>query len=181
MSITINGSGLITGISAGGLPDGSVTAADLASGVVDGYIDTVSANFSGTGQTLGTTITAGTVTLPSSGIWIINYHSRIRFNNMTAFHHVHLADSANNAITNNILTIERLGYNGTANINQLHSFMIDVANGNTTFDVNVRSYIINRTTSDFYLYSDSNGRQGVNCFKIAESTTSGTGATNLGL
>ena len=31
MAITINGSGTITGISAGGLPDGSVTAADLAS------------------------------------------------------------------------------------------------------------------------------------------------------
>ncbi len=30
MSITINGSGTITGISAGGLPDGSVTADDLA-------------------------------------------------------------------------------------------------------------------------------------------------------
>jgi hypothetical protein len=31
MSITINGSGTITGISAGGLPDGSVTAADIES------------------------------------------------------------------------------------------------------------------------------------------------------
>ena len=30
MAITINGTGTITGISAGGLPDGSVTAADLA-------------------------------------------------------------------------------------------------------------------------------------------------------
>jgi len=30
MAITINGSGTITGISAGGLPDNSVTAADLA-------------------------------------------------------------------------------------------------------------------------------------------------------
>ncbi len=31
MAITINGTGTITGISAGGLPDGTVTAADLAS------------------------------------------------------------------------------------------------------------------------------------------------------
>ena len=31
MAITINGTGTITGISAGGLPDGSVVAADLAS------------------------------------------------------------------------------------------------------------------------------------------------------
>lgn len=34
MAITINGSGTISGISAGGLPDGSVTAADLASGAI---------------------------------------------------------------------------------------------------------------------------------------------------
>ena len=34
MAITIDGSGTITGISAGGLPDGSVTAADIASGVI---------------------------------------------------------------------------------------------------------------------------------------------------
>ena len=33
MPIVINGSGSITGISAGGLPDGCVTADDLASGV----------------------------------------------------------------------------------------------------------------------------------------------------
>ena len=34
MAITINGTGTITGISAGGLPDGSVTAADLAAGAI---------------------------------------------------------------------------------------------------------------------------------------------------
>jgi hypothetical protein len=34
MAITINGSGTISGISAGGLPDGSVTADDLASGAI---------------------------------------------------------------------------------------------------------------------------------------------------
>lgn len=35
MPVTIDGSGTVTGISAGGLPDGSVGQADLASGVVD--------------------------------------------------------------------------------------------------------------------------------------------------
>ena len=34
MAITINGTGTITGISAGGLPDGSITEADLASGAI---------------------------------------------------------------------------------------------------------------------------------------------------
>lgn len=34
MAITISGSGSITGVSAGGLPDGVITAADIASGVL---------------------------------------------------------------------------------------------------------------------------------------------------
>jgi len=34
MPITINGSGTVTGLSAGGLPDGSITSADLASGAI---------------------------------------------------------------------------------------------------------------------------------------------------
>ena len=34
MAITINGTGSITGLTAGGLPDGSVVAADLASGAI---------------------------------------------------------------------------------------------------------------------------------------------------
>ena len=34
MAITINGTGSITGLTAGGLPDGSVTNADLASGAI---------------------------------------------------------------------------------------------------------------------------------------------------
>ena len=33
MPITLNGSGTVTGISAGGLPDGIIQSADLASGV----------------------------------------------------------------------------------------------------------------------------------------------------
>ena len=33
MAITLNGSGTVSGISAGGLPDGIIQSADLASGV----------------------------------------------------------------------------------------------------------------------------------------------------
>ena len=43
MPIVINGSGSITGISAGGLPDGCVTADDLASGVGGKILQVVSA------------------------------------------------------------------------------------------------------------------------------------------
>jgi hypothetical protein len=44
MAIVINGSGSITGISAGGLPDGSVTADDLASGAAVSNIGYTPAN-----------------------------------------------------------------------------------------------------------------------------------------
>ncbi len=54
MAITINGTGSITGLTAGGLPDGSITAADLANNAV-------------TAGKLATTLdlTGKTVTLPS--------------------------------------------------------------------------------------------------------------------
>ena len=42
MPIAINGSGSITGITAGGLPDGCVTADDLASGVGGKILQVVS-------------------------------------------------------------------------------------------------------------------------------------------
>tara|TARA_R100001591_G_scaffold6441_2_gene12721 strand:- start:231 stop:752 length:522 start_codon:yes stop_codon:yes gene_type:complete len=43
MPVTINGNGTITGISAGGLPDGCITADDLASGVGGKILQVVSA------------------------------------------------------------------------------------------------------------------------------------------
>jgi hypothetical protein len=54
MAITINGTGSITGLTAGGLPDGSITAADLANNAV-------------TAGKLATTLdlTGKTVTMPS--------------------------------------------------------------------------------------------------------------------
>lgn len=70
MAITINGTGTITGISAGGLPDGSVTAADLASSITFGKIlqvqsythstrstEVISANSAGTTKWLTVNIT----------------------------------------------------------------------------------------------------------------------------
>lgn len=44
MAITINGSGTITGLSAGGLPDGSVTNDDLAGSIADGKITGLSSS-----------------------------------------------------------------------------------------------------------------------------------------
>ena len=73
MPITINGSGTVTGISAGGLPDDSIVTADIAAGAVtaaklDGaqsgsapiYGCRAWVNFDGTKDTTGATSTANT-------------------------------------------------------------------------------------------------------------------------
>jgi len=53
MSITIDGTGTITGISAGGLPDGSITNDDLAGSITDAKLSGTTCkawvNFNGTG------------------------------------------------------------------------------------------------------------------------------------
>ena len=53
MSVTINGSGTITGISVGGLPDGSITNDDLAGSIDDAKLSGTTCkawvNFNGTG------------------------------------------------------------------------------------------------------------------------------------
>ena len=61
MAITINGTGSITGLTAGGLPDGSVVAADIASGVIPDAISVARITDS---KALGTA--SGTFT---SGAW----------------------------------------------------------------------------------------------------------------
>ena len=63
MAITINGTGSITGLTAGGLPDGSVTAADLASSL---------------------DLTGKTVTLPSgTGGKILNVWQQVKTDTQT--------------------------------------------------------------------------------------------------
>ncbi len=91
MPITINGSGTVTGISVGGLPDGCVDADTLAAGaggisVADQWRSTANTTASGdtditnwervdgTGQgTLGTGMShsSGVFTFPSTGIWLV--------------------------------------------------------------------------------------------------------------
>ena len=71
MPIVINGSGSITGISAGGVPDGIIQAADLASGVGGKFLQVVQTmktdTFSSTTSSSWTDITGVTVNItPSS-------------------------------------------------------------------------------------------------------------------
>jgi len=59
MAITINGTGSITGLTAGGLPDGSVTAADIASGVIPDAVSLAVLTDVKTQGTQGGTFTSG--------------------------------------------------------------------------------------------------------------------------
>jgi hypothetical protein len=71
MAITINGTGTITGISAGGLPDGSVVAADLASSL-DLTGKTVTLPSGTGGKVIGTKfqwMQATTVSVGSANTW----------------------------------------------------------------------------------------------------------------
>lgn len=70
MAITINGSGTITGISAGGLPDGSVTAADIESSLdLSGKTVTLPAGTGGKVLQVVQTVTSSAITYSTSGSW----------------------------------------------------------------------------------------------------------------
>ena len=86
MAITINGSGTLTGISAGGYPDASVTAADLASGlasqgITHGVTWRVNSSFTGDAEPIasnwekadgvgqGELVDSSTWSAPSSGVF----------------------------------------------------------------------------------------------------------------
>jgi len=59
MAITINGTGSITGLTAGGLPDGSVTSADIASGVIPDVVSVARVYDAKSSGTEGGTFTSG--------------------------------------------------------------------------------------------------------------------------
>ena len=66
MPITLNGSGTVSGISAGGLPDGIIQSADLASGVggkILQVVQTVKTDSFSVLNTTSTDITGMTVTI----------------------------------------------------------------------------------------------------------------------
>ena len=88
MPITINGSGTVTGITAGGLPDGVITTDDIAAGAVtDAKVNASAAiadsklsgttckawvNFNGTGA-ITASGNVSSVTKHSTGNWTVNF------------------------------------------------------------------------------------------------------------
>ncbi len=71
MSITINGSGTITGISAGGLPDGSITTDDLASSVYSSFSAKDGTHTTGSITSGTTALTVASGTGISNGDYVV--------------------------------------------------------------------------------------------------------------
>ena len=105
MAIQINGDGTITGISAGGLPSGSVTSATLADGAATGsklgagsIIQTKffqnTNQYSNNSETSPTIIISGAITPTNSSNKIfITYHAQVAYSNGTAHCHVQIMKS----------------------------------------------------------------------------------------
>jgi hypothetical protein len=78
MSITINGSGTITGISVGGLPDGSITNDDLAGSITDAKLSGTTCkafvNFDGTGTpAIRAQFNVSSITDNGTGDYTVNF------------------------------------------------------------------------------------------------------------
>ena len=82
MPITINGSGSLTGISAGGLPDDCITTAEIAAAAVTtAKLGTNEAsglakawvNFNGTAATIRASFNVSSLTKSSAGIYYVNF------------------------------------------------------------------------------------------------------------
>jgi hypothetical protein len=78
MSVTINGSGTITGISVGGLPDGSITNDDLAGSIDDAKLSGTTCkawvNFNGTGTVaIRAQFNVSSITDNGTGDYTVNF------------------------------------------------------------------------------------------------------------
>jgi len=88
MSITINGTGTITGISAGGLPDGSITNDDLAGSITDAKLSGTTCkawvNFNGITNAIRASYNVSSITDSGTGIYTINFTSAMSDANYSA-------------------------------------------------------------------------------------------------
>jgi hypothetical protein len=89
MSITINGSGTITGISAGGLPDGSITNDDLAGSIADAKLSGTTCkafvNFNGTGSVaIRAQFNVSSITDNGTGDYTVNFATALADANYSA-------------------------------------------------------------------------------------------------
>jgi hypothetical protein len=137
-------------------------------------------------NTTGGHFNVGSITLPSSGIWIVSYQSRFGWFNHLAYHRVALSTSSSNTdiFSTARMVAERIGNNGTSNANMPsnHMWYINVANGNTSGKtINVIVSMSSGSATAAFMQDDGNGETGIIAWKVRESTTSGTGVSNVGV
>lgn len=120
MPITIDGNGTIGGLSAGGLPDNSITASEMFSGFKNGITesdqwrlttnitnvvaqtvlstnweraDSYGAGYVGTGMTQS----SGVFTFPSTGIWLIQFQGYISVDGSQRYNNFVIQTTTNNS------------------------------------------------------------------------------------
>jgi hypothetical protein len=114
MALVLNGSGSITGLSAGGLPDGSVTADDIASLPAGSVIQVVQSNFTGNSSTTSTavqTLFSASITPSSASNKVLAMVTTVGYSNGT-----------NNSITLRL-------YRGTISDTQIATTMVEDGGG----------------------------------------------------
>ena len=137
-------------------------------------------------NTSGGHFNVGSISLPSSGIWVVSYQSRFGWFNHNAYHKVALSTSSSSSdiFSTYRMVAERIGNNGTSNANMPsnHMWYINVANGNTSGKtINVIVSMSSGSATAAFMQDDGNGETGIIAWKIRESTTSGTGVSNAGV
>ena len=157
MAITINGTGSITGLTAGGLPDGSVTAADIASGVIpanaedgagtdfefnSGYGSNATAygcrawiNFDGTSGSIGSGRANGncsSITDNGTGDYTFNFSNAMPDANYCAFGSV--IGSSNTDATNGFINAGLNAATGTHTTSAFRFITLHVTNGQTDYN-----------------------------------------------
>lgn len=149
MPITIDGNGTIAGLSAGGLPDNSITAADMFSGFQNGITesdqwrlttnittvvsqtvlstgwersDTYGAGYVGTGMTQS----SGVFTFPSTGTWLVQIQAYISIDGSQRYNSIAIQTTTNNSTYNDAAYatqfVSRVNANYT--IGSIYAFLI---------------------------------------------------------
>lgn len=155
MPLTLDGNGTIAGILAGGLPDNSITTAEMFSGFQNGITeadqwrlttnftnttsvttidtgwersDTYGAGYVGTGMTQS----SGVFTFPSTGTWLIQVSGRVAVDGSQRF---------------NVINIEVTTNNSTYDVASGNSQFVSRVNANFTVGSAYAFYVFNVTST----------------------------------
>ena len=169
MAITLNGSGTVSGISAGGLPDGIIQSADLATGV-GGKILQVKQSFKNNTQSLSGTQAYTLIQGLGTTMTLSNSNNKILVN----IHLTHAQSASNYAIF-------RL-YDGSSAITAAHSTGASSLNTSilTYLNANQANSYVNASFSYLYAPGDTNAHT-INLYGNPFNTTiyiNSTGNTN---